>query len=73
MSDTPSITRDDVAHLAGISREEVVARHQASAFEVAFCGFSPGFAYLRGLDPVLEVPRLASPRPGATICRPTGR
>lgn len=53
---------DDVAGLAGVSREEVVARHQASRFEVAFCGFSPGFAYLRGLDPVLEVPRLASPR-----------
>jgi KipI family sensor histidine kinase inhibitor len=53
---------DDVAGLAGVSREEVVARHQASLFEVAFCGFSPGFAYLRGLDPVLQVPRLASPR-----------
>lgn len=53
---------DDVADLAGLSREEVVARHQASPFEVAFCGFSPGFAYLRGLDPVLQVARLATPR-----------
>lgn len=53
---------DDVADLVGLSREEVVARHQASEFEVAFCGFSPGFAYLSGLDPRLVVPRLATPR-----------
>ncbi len=53
---------DDVADLAGLSREEVVARHQGSTFEVAFCGFSPGFAYLAGLDPRLVVPRLATPR-----------
>lgn len=53
---------DDVADLVGLSREEVVARHQGSAFEVAFCGFSPGFAYLTGLDPRLVVPRLATPR-----------
>lgn len=53
---------DAVADLVGLSREEVVARHQASEFEVAFCGFSPGFAYLSGLDPRLVVPRLATPR-----------
>ena len=53
---------DDVAELAGLRRDEVVSRHQASTFEVAFCGFSPGFAYLRGLDPRLAVPRLATPR-----------
>ncbi len=52
----------DVAELAGISREAVVALHQASDLEVAFCGFSPGFAYLRGLDPRLHVPRLSTPR-----------
>ena len=53
---------DDVAAACGLTRAEVVARHQASAYEVAFCGFSPGFAYLRGLDPALHVPRLATPR-----------
>ncbi|MGD9956921.1 MAG: allophanate hydrolase subunit 1 [Candidatus Nanopelagicales bacterium] len=53
---------DEVAALTGLSRAEVVARHQASDFEVAFCGFSPGFAYLRGLDRALHVPRLATPR-----------
>lgn len=53
---------DDVAAACGMARAEVVARHQAATYEVAFCGFSPGFAYLRGLDPALHVPRLATPR-----------
>jgi KipI family sensor histidine kinase inhibitor len=52
----------DVAEAAGLSRDEVVARHTAPAYEVAFCGFAPGFAYLRGLDPALVVPRLDTPR-----------
>jgi KipI family sensor histidine kinase inhibitor len=30
---------------------------------VAFCGFSPGWAYLSGLPAELAVPRLATPRP----------
>ncbi|GAA2413682.1 allophanate hydrolase subunit 1 [Actinomadura vinacea] len=53
---------DEVAELAGLSREEVVARHAASSFTVAYLGFSPGFGYLTGLDPVLHVPRRDSPR-----------
>jgi KipI family sensor histidine kinase inhibitor len=58
--DGPDLT--DVAEATGTTRAEVVARHTAAEYEVAFCGFSPGFAYLRGLDPGLAVPRLASPR-----------
>jgi KipI family sensor histidine kinase inhibitor len=52
----------EVAAAAGVSEAEVVARHTAATYTVAFCGFSPGFAYLAGLDPLLHVPRLASPR-----------
>jgi KipI family sensor histidine kinase inhibitor len=52
----------DVAALTGFSVAEVVSRHQGAEYEVAFCGFAPGFAYLRGLDPALAVPRLATPR-----------
>ena len=52
----------EVAEATGMTTSEVVARHSAAEYEVAFCGFSPGFAYLRGLDPGLVVPRLASPR-----------
>jgi KipI family sensor histidine kinase inhibitor len=53
---------DEVAKLTGLPREEVVERHTASAFTVAYLGFSPGFGYLTGLDPVLHVPRRDSPR-----------
>ncbi len=52
----------DVAAHAGVSPEEVVARHVAASYEVAFCGFMPGFAYLLGGDPLLAVPRLDAPR-----------
>jgi KipI family sensor histidine kinase inhibitor len=42
---------------------EVIARHLATEFRVAFCGFAPGFGYLTGLPAELAVPRLATPRP----------
>ncbi|MEU9837713.1 5-oxoprolinase subunit PxpB [Actinomadura sp. NPDC048032] len=53
---------DAVASLTGLSREEVVQRHSAASYTVAYLGFSPGFGYLSGLDPALHVPRRASPR-----------
>ena len=53
---------DDVAREAGLSREEVVARHSAPIYTVAFCGFAPGFGYLTGLDEALWRPRRATPR-----------
>ncbi|MEU5862836.1 allophanate hydrolase subunit 1 [Nonomuraea sp. NPDC047529] len=53
---------DSVASLAGISAEEVVARHTGRELVVGWLGFAPGFAYLTGLDPVLELPRLDTPR-----------
>jgi UPF0271 protein len=54
---------DEIATLAGIGRGEVIARHAASIYVVSFVGFLPGFAYLRGLDPLLAgIPRRASPR-----------
>lgn len=59
--DGPDLT--DVARLAGLPVAEVIARHQASEYTVGWLGFSPGFGYLTGLDPMLSgVPRLASPR-----------
>jgi KipI family sensor histidine kinase inhibitor len=53
---------DEVAVLTGLSKPEVVARHAAGDYAVAFMGFAPGFGYLDGLDPALHVPRLATPR-----------
>lgn len=53
---------DQVAGLTGLDVLEVVRRHQAGSYVVAYLGFAPGFGYLDGLDPALHVPRLASPR-----------
>jgi 5-oxoprolinase (ATP-hydrolysing) subunit B len=53
---------DDVAALAGCSRDEVVRRHTEVTYTADFIGFAPGFAYLGGLDPSLHVPRLDTPR-----------
>ncbi|GAA2583989.1 5-oxoprolinase subunit PxpB [Actinomadura fulvescens] len=53
---------DEVARLTGLSPGEVVERHASGTYTVAYLGFSPGFAYLTGLDPVLHVPRRKSPR-----------
>ena len=52
----------DVARLTGLPVDEVVARHTAARYTVAFGGFMAGFAYLVGLDPLLRVPRRDSPR-----------
>ena len=53
----------DVARRWGMTREEAVATHVGLGFVVAFCGFSPGFAYCSGLPEQLAVPRLPDPRP----------
>jgi KipI family sensor histidine kinase inhibitor len=54
----------DVAALCGLTVSQLIGRHQAAAYRVGWLGFSPGFGYLTGLDPVLAaVPRRASPRP----------
>ncbi|QCY13357.1 5-oxoprolinase/urea amidolyase family protein [Pseudomonas sp. MPC6] len=52
---------DEVATLLGISRAEVVQRHTAHDYSVAFCGFAPGFAYLTG-GAGFQVPRRQTPR-----------
>ncbi|NYJ02029.1 allophanate hydrolase subunit 1 [Nocardioides thalensis] len=53
---------DVVARLTGLSVEEVVAAHTGTSWRVAFGGFAPGFAYLVGGDPRLQVPRRDTPR-----------
>jgi len=54
---------DEVAARTGLSRAEVVTAHTGMPWRVAFGGFAPGFAYLVGGDPRLEVPRRDRPRP----------
>lgn len=52
----------EVCALTESSVEEVIARHTAPTYTADFLGFAPGFAYLSGLDPVLQVPRRSTPR-----------
>jgi KipI family sensor histidine kinase inhibitor len=52
----------EVAAEAGLTREEVVRLHAGGDYTVRFCGFSPGFGYLDGLDARLHLPRRAEPR-----------
>lgn len=51
-----------VASHTGLSAEGVIAAHTTASWIAAFGGFAPGFAYLTGGDPRLEVPRRESPR-----------
>jgi KipI family sensor histidine kinase inhibitor len=53
----------DVADLWGVSVAIAIDRLAGTELTVAFCGFAPGFAYLRGLPDEWAVPRLAAPRP----------
>ncbi|MCC9195273.1 5-oxoprolinase/urea amidolyase family protein [Arthrobacter sp. zg-Y820] len=52
----------EVARLTGLSEEAVVKAHTGSSWLGGFGGFAPGFTYLTGGDPALNVPRRDSPR-----------
>ncbi|MDI9889245.1 allophanate hydrolase subunit 1 [Streptomyces sp. HNM0645] len=51
-----------VAGLWGVAEDEVARIHSGIEHRVAFCGFSPGFAYMTGLGDAHHVPRHAAPR-----------
>ncbi len=64
------IDLDDVARAHSISTADVIAKHTGSEYRVAMIGFTPGFAYLSGLDPAIATPRRENPRtetPAGTI------
>ncbi|WP_061961483.1 5-oxoprolinase subunit B family protein [Demequina flava] len=52
----------DVASVWNMSAAEAVDTISSTHFEVAFCGFAPGFAYLSGLGEGRAVPRRSEPR-----------
>ncbi|HEU5028609.1 MAG TPA: allophanate hydrolase subunit 1 [Spirillospora sp.] len=52
----------EVAALTGLTPDEVAAAHTGTPWRVAFTGFAPGFGYLDGGDPRLDVPRRGTPR-----------
>lgn len=48
---------DEVARLTGLTPAGVIEAHTGTPWRVSFCGFAPGFSYLVGGDPRLQVPR----------------
>lgn len=56
----------DLAQMAerlGLTEEAVIKSVEGSELSVDMLGFTPGFAYLTGLDPALVAARLVHPRP----------
>lgn len=51
-----------VATAAGLSEQEVVARHSGRVYRVYMLGFTPGFAYMASVDDRLTLPRRPTPR-----------
>lgn len=52
----------DIARLMGLTTAEVISAHQAAVWQVAFCGFAPGFAYMTCDDARFDLPRRSAPR-----------
>ena len=46
----------------GLLQKELIALHTGQEYRVDMLGFTPGFAYIGGLDAALDVPRLPQPR-----------
>ena len=53
---------EDTAQLLGYDVAELVRRHTAEEWTVAFCGFAPGFGYLTSETQEWDIPRRSSPR-----------
>ncbi|NDG11363.1 MAG: carboxyltransferase domain-containing protein [Actinobacteria bacterium] len=45
----------DVARACSLSVERIISLHSDAEYEVSFCGFAPGFAYLTGLPSELHL------------------
>jgi 5-oxoprolinase (ATP-hydrolysing) subunit B len=64
------IDLEDVAKTLDTTPDDIVARHVAGDYHVAMIGFTPGWSYLSGLAPSLQMPRRQNPRlltPAGTI------
>ena len=52
----------EVARQTGLPPDRIVELHVAAPHRVLMIGFAPGHPYIGGLDPLLAVPRRATPR-----------
>lgn len=51
-----------VSEQIGLSEADIIALHSEVLYRVFMLGFMPGFPYLGGMSPLIEVPRLPTPR-----------
>jgi len=56
------IDLDAVARSHDMDTAELARRHAVAEYRIYMIGFTPGFAYLGGLDPAIATPRRAEPR-----------
>lgn len=61
----PTVGRDlsRLAEKNSLSVEDLIELHAGTVYQVFALGFAPGFAFMGSVDPRLEAPRLATPRP----------
>jgi KipI family sensor histidine kinase inhibitor len=59
---------EELSAATGLSPDEIIALHTGREYRVEMVGFTPGFAFIGGLDERLRVPRRKEPRP----CVPAG-
>jgi KipI family sensor histidine kinase inhibitor len=52
----------ELAQMKGLTTDEIIAAHEGATYRVYMIGFTPGYAYLGGLPPILHTPRLKKPR-----------
>ena len=53
---------DELSEKTGLSIDEIITLHTGTEFCVDMIGFTPGFAFVGGLDERLRVPRRGEPR-----------
>ena len=53
---------NDVAHMNGLTPEQVIDIHTSKHYLVYMLGFAPGFPFLGGMDKQIATPRHATPR-----------
>lgn len=53
---------ESIAEMIGVEEEAVIKMHTGRKHAVELIGFTPGFAYVSGLNNDIKVPRLSEPR-----------
>jgi KipI family sensor histidine kinase inhibitor len=56
----PDLT--DICEQIGMSPDQFIETHAGREYRIDMLGFTPGFAFIGGLDEVLNVPRRSEPR-----------